>query len=185
MLVCEGYSFTDQTQEVLKDPEVLHVMVGQSYKLSCFARNNATQQKYFVKWMFQKSDTSNWATINFNENIKMDPNGSKCNNTTVMNLKMMNNDHIDLTADYSLIIANVSLEMQGQYICILKATDLPSYFLGISDILSITVHVHVPVDAPNISRNTTKINELIMIEDEQATNLTYSSILWDPLPMVN
>ena len=74
-----------------------------------------------------------------------------------------------------LTIANASLATKGYYYCVLfKFNSAIRSQKGFID-------VELPVGAPDILRDMTKIdNELIMKEDEQAINLTCSTALSGP-----
>ena len=63
----------------------------------------------------------------------------------------MNNDCLVLTVDYSLNIANNSVEMEGNYKCQLRL--MSSAFTLMDESVPGSLQVFVPADAPIISRN--------------------------------
>ena len=77
-----------------------------------------------------------------------------------------------------LTIANASLATKGYYYCVLLKFN--SAIKGFRSQAGF-IDVELPVGAPDILRDMTKIdNELIMKEDEQAINLTCSTALSGP-----
>ena len=88
----------------------------------------------------------------------------------------MNNDGLVLTGDYSLAIANVSLDTEAWYKCLIIGTSHPPSIIQSSDM------GHMKVHAPDIRRDSTQIDELIM--DGQATNLTCTSTLCEPQTVI-
>ena len=86
------------------------------------------------------------------------------------------------TGDFSLTIANVSWDKEGNYACRLRRTSVPSSIIVTSQDGALSVEL--PVVAPVILRRDmtqmTEFDTLVLKEDGQAINLTCSTALSGP-----